>query len=222
MNADTASPNQKAEAAAAVYQGLNLAVYDSLVLGLNTRFTWRCPNSRIIELYKANLTANHLDIGVGTGYFLCHAGFPPGKVRLGLLDLSPASLALSAKHLARYKPENYLANVLEPIRVAAPFDSVGLNYVLHCVPGTMETKRAVFRNVHAILNPGGVLFGATVLQTGVDHGWLARKMLPDLQRKGIFSNQHDDLAGLERNLGECFSTSSVDVVGSVAIFRAWP
>jgi SAM-dependent methyltransferase len=207
------------DAGAASYRGLGLKLYDSFVLGLNTRYAWKCPNERIVRLYDENVSANHLDIGVGTGYFLDHCRFPSANVRLGLMDLSSESLQHTARRLERFHPETYLANVLEPLAVKAPFDSVGLNYLLHCLPGTMQTKRAVFRNVAAVLEPGGVVFGATVLQGGVNHNWLARKMLVSLNEKRIFTNLHDDVAGLRDNLAAHFSEHEVEVVGGVGVFR---
>ncbi|HKR66177.1 MAG TPA: class I SAM-dependent methyltransferase, partial [Thermoanaerobaculia bacterium] len=170
--------------------------------------------------YDENVTNNHLDIGVGTGYFLDHCKFPSGNVRLGLMDLSKESLEFTAKRLARFHPETYLANVLEPLEVAAPFDSVGLNYLLHCLPGTMQTKSTAFRNIAAILKPGGVIFGATVLTGGVEHNWLAKKMLVTLNEKKIFTNLHDDVDGLREALSAHFTEHDVEVVGGVGVFRA--
>jgi len=37
-------------------------------------------------------------------------------------------------------------------------------------------------------------------------------------KKGIFSNQHDDLDGLKRALNQRFREVSVEVVGCVALF----
>ncbi len=90
------------------------------------------------------------------------------------MDLNPNSLAVAARRLARYHPETYLRNVLDPIQIdAPPFDSVGIANLLHCLPGTMATKKVVFDNLKAVLNPGGTLFGCTVLWKGVKRSPLA-------------------------------------------------
>jgi len=37
---------------------------------------WRCPKSLMLQGYQRNVGACHLDIGVGTGFFLDQATFP--------------------------------------------------------------------------------------------------------------------------------------------------
>lgn len=75
----------------------------------------------------AHVSANHLDVGVGTGWFLDKADFPSASPRLALMDLNENCLEAAAQRTSRYDPEVYVANVLEPIEVAVePFDSVSL------------------------------------------------------------------------------------------------
>src|SRR5262249_15238960 len=108
-----------------------LAVYDLAVLGVSCRLLWRCPARHILALYDRALPANHLDAGVGTGYSLDRSRFPAPPPRLALLDLNPTPLHVAARRLARYRPEVYRANVLEPIAIDAPhFDSVGMSCLL--------------------------------------------------------------------------------------------
>ena len=52
----------------AIYTTAILSIYDLLVHGLSNHVAWRCPTWRITELYRANLSANHLEAGVGTGF----------------------------------------------------------------------------------------------------------------------------------------------------------
>jgi hypothetical protein len=47
------------------------------------------PDPADPELYARHLSANHLEVGVGTGYFLEHGEFPESEPGLALLDLSP-------------------------------------------------------------------------------------------------------------------------------------
>jgi hypothetical protein len=217
---------QDAKPGQALYTRPFLAVYDRLVLGAYCRFFWRCPAQHLLELYNQHVSANHLDIGVGTGYFLDRCTFPVRREpcrtvrpRLALLDLNRNSLHKSARRLRRYEPEVYHWNVLELDQLhAPPFDSVGLANLLHCLPGTMQTKRAVFEHARAMLNPGGVVFGATMLYQGVELRWWMRRHLDLNNALGTMCNKQDDLAGLERNLEEVFATSSIRVVGSEALF----
>ena len=64
-----------------------LRYYDWL-LELTCNRIWRCPIRRTLELYGRHLSSNHLEVGVGTGYFLEHSRFPDSQSRLALLDLS--------------------------------------------------------------------------------------------------------------------------------------
>src|SRR5579871_5854730 len=102
-------PTDTAQAGAAVYSKRILSVYDVLVLSISNTLAWRCPSARILDFYNHNISANHLDIGVGTGYFLDKCEFPSATPRLALLDLNPNSLSASARRLVRYRPEAHLA-----------------------------------------------------------------------------------------------------------------
>jgi hypothetical protein len=209
------------EAGQAVYTKRTLAVYDFLVLGFSNRLIWKCPTRQIVEHYNQHVTANHLDVGVGTGYFLDHCRFPSPTPRVALMDLNLQALDFAAKRIARYQPETCHQNVLEPISIAAEkFDSVGINYLLHCLPGSIESKAVAFDHLKALMNPNPVIFGSTLLQGGVPRGWSAKQLMAVYNSKGIFSNQQDDLEGLERALQQRFSEVSVDVLGCAALFSA--
>jgi SAM-dependent methyltransferase len=211
---------EQVKAGQAPYNRLLLAVYDPYVW-FNYRFLWGCRPRHVLELYNEHVSANHLDVGVATGTILDYCTFPTPSPRLALMDLNPNSLAVAARNLARYHPETYLRNVLDPIQInAPPFDSVGLANLLHCLPGTMKTKRVVFENLKAVLNPGGRVFGCTILNKGVDRNPLARLTLCFMNARGHMSNKQDDLEGLKQNLAETFSENSVKVVGCVALFSA--
>ena len=60
----------QAAAGQAVYSRSTLALYDWLVLGMSNRCIWNCPSAHMLALYDRYVTANHLDGGVGIGYFL--------------------------------------------------------------------------------------------------------------------------------------------------------
>jgi hypothetical protein len=128
------------EAAHAIYTPLMLSVYDRLVHGLSNRFAWRCPTQRMLDLYRSNLSSRHLEPGVGTGFFIDWAD-REGFEQLTLLDINRHCLARSARRLERYQPLLCEANLLAPIAIELePADSIGLTYVLHCLPGRMAEK----------------------------------------------------------------------------------
>jgi hypothetical protein len=205
----------------AIYTKRALRVYDFVVLGLSNRFVWKCPTGRLLEHYNRHVTANHLDVGVGTGYFLDRCRFESAAPRIALMDLNQNALAFASRRIARYRPETYRRSVLEPLRIdAAKFDSAGINYLLHCLPGSIEKKAVAFDHVKALMNPGAVLFGATLLQGGVRRSGFAKRLMDLYNKTGVFSNRADDLDGLARELRRRFTAVSVEVVGCAALFSA--
>ena len=204
----------------AVYTKQALKAYDFAVLGVSNRFLWKCPTRRLVEHYNHHVSANHLDVGVGTGYFLDNCRFPSPTPRVALMDLNPNTLDFASRRIARYQPETYRRSVLEPIQFDAPgFDSVGINYLLHCLPGTIELKAVAFDHLKALMNPKAVFFGSTLLQGGVPRNWLAKRLMDVYNEKGIFSNRWDHLDGLTQELKRRFNDVSVEVVGCAALFR---
>jgi len=204
----------------AVYTPSALAVYDIVVHGLSNRFAWGCPTSRLIGLYEANLSANHLEAGAGTGLFIDrarHAAFD----RLVLLDINEHCLARASRRLARFRPAVHQANLLAPIAPSLPpFDSVGLTYVLHCLPGSMREKLVALDHLKPLMSEGSVLFGATILGRGVAANGAARALLDLYNAKGVFNNRADDLEGLSEGLRQRFATVKIESQGCVALFRA--
>ena len=205
----------------ALYTKGILSVYDILVLGLSNRFIWKCPSPTIWEHYNAHISSNHLDVGVGTGYFLDRCRFPSYPPRVALMDMNPNSLALAARRIVRYQPETYRQNIFEPISESmAAFDSVGINYLLHCLPGTITEKAAILDHLKAVMNPDACIFGSTILQGDVPRSWAARKLMAFYNRKGIFANTQDTLKGLDMALSQRFDKVSLKLVGCVALFSA--
>ncbi len=196
-----------------------MSVYDRLALGLTSRLVWKCPSNNILTLYNQHVSANHLDVGVGTGYFLDKCKFQVPDPRLVLVDLNPNSLAIARKRLARYSPRTYRQNALEPLEIDGPgFDSIGVNHLLHCLPVTMQTKGTVFEHLKTLLNPGGILFGTTLLYGGVKRSFLATYTYYWLNLLGIMTNKQDDVEGLKQNLALHFAESDVKVIGCGALF----
>lgn len=210
---------KQVNAGQAIYTRRTLAVYDLVVLGVSNYFIWKCPTQRLVDHDNKHVGANHLDVGVGTGYFLDQCQFPISTPRIALIDLNANSLEYASQRIARYNPKLYCKNVLEPIFWDKDkFDSVGINYQLHCIPGSIESKSVAFEHLKALMNPNAVLFGSTLLQGDVPRSWLAKKLMNTYNKKGIFSNQKDTLEGLQRMLNKYFREVSVEMVGCAALF----
>ncbi len=215
------APDAAAIAAAhAVYTPFMLSFYDRLVHGFSNRIAWRCPTERILDLYRNNLSSRHIEAGVGTGFFIDRAN-PGAFDQLTLLDINRHCLARSARRLARYQPLLCEASLLAPIAIDLdPVHSIGLTYVLHCLPGPMPTKLKAVDHLRALISEHAVLFGATILGRGMEPNAAARSLLRLYNAKGVFNNLDDDLAALTQGLKRRFDSVEIETSGCVALFRA--
>jgi len=215
----TETPDPSVAAGAAVYSKGTLLVYDLFALGFANAFVWRCPSRLILDFYNEHISANHLDAGVGTGYFLDRCQFPCSNPRIVLVDLNQNCLEMASHRLARYRPASHLANVMEPLQIDGPgFDSIGLGYLLNCLPGPMTSKRVVFDNLKHLLNEDAIVFGSTILGAGVKQNLLARGLTKAYNSRGIFSNTTDNQSDLEAILQHSFQDYSIRMEGCVALF----
>jgi hypothetical protein len=214
--------SKEAAAGAAVYSNFLLSIYDVEVLMFEMRCIFKCPSQKILDLYNKHVSDIHLDVGVGTGYFLDKCSYTVERPVVHLMDLNPNSLRKTSNRIMRYRPVTHLWNVLEPFQEDMPlFNSIGAANFLHCLPGTMLTKEIIFKNLNRFLNTGGVFFGATVLGQGVNAGLLYRLANPIYNKSSIFCNLNDNVDDLEKILSANFKTYSLDVVGSYALFAGY-
>ncbi|MCO1334230.1 class I SAM-dependent methyltransferase [Microbulbifer sp. OS29] len=213
--------SKEVEQGQAVYSKPVLWLYDMWVLGISNRFIWKCPTPGILEHFNRNISSNHLDVGVGTGYFMDKCHFPSDKVRLALMDLNQNSLDISAQRVARYNPIQFYGNVLDKIAIETEaFDSISLNYLLHCLPGRLSDKLIALDNVTSLLSDSGTIFGSTILSKGVYRSAAAKKLMAIYNKKGIFSNTEDCQKDLEDFLANRFSHFKIEIRGCVALFSA--
>lgn len=202
----------------AVYSKSVLSIYDLWVLGFSNHCVWKCPTRIIGQQFSALTSDNHLDVGVGTGYYL-KKYLPRTQRRLALMDLNENSLASAAKSVNYFSPEIYCQDVLSPLNIGCDkFNSISLNYLLHCLPGDLSQKSAVFSSLKTLMNDDSVLFGSTILGKGVPQNRLAKKLMSIYNQKGIFNNHYDTINDLERILADNFSEISVKLFGCVALF----
>src|SRR5262245_15191739 len=191
-----------------------------MVHGLSNRFAWRCPTQRLVELYRENLSPDHLEAGVGTGLLLDRAATPKLK-RLVLLDANRNCLDRAGARLARFKPELHQVNLLAPFSLRnAPVGSVGLTYVLHCLPGRLDETLSAIDHLRPLMRDGAALFGATILGRGIAPNRAASALLDLYNAKGVFNNRDDDLESLSDGLRRRFAKVDIAQEGCVAIFRA--
>lgn len=217
---DVGDVGAEVKAGQAIYSPFVLRMYDWFVLGVSNRVVWRCPASELGRLYDRNVSGRHLDIGVGTGYFLDKAAWPDAHPAITLVDLNENSLAFAADRIKRYAPRTVRANALAPLPAIGPFDSCGLGYLLHCLPGAIPEKAVVFDHVRPLLAPGARVFGATILGGSAPRSFLAQTLMNVYNKKGIFSNASDTVEDLHAALTARFTRVEVRMRGAVGLFQA--
>lgn len=213
------------KAGQATYTRSFLSIYDLLVLWFSNNYIWKCPTANMLEMYEQQLSTHHLDVGVGTGYFLLHADKLRQCQRLALLDVNSNSLKLSEQKLRRKRAiiaDTITANILGDVpEIPCQFKSVGINYLLHCLPGRIDEKLPrIIENLKPSMAEGCTLFGSTILVGGVEHTATAKRLLQIYNKRGIFSNQEDTLARLDGSLGASTKRHNVRVIGGVCLFWA--
>ena len=105
-------------------------------------------------------------------------------------------------------------------RLDRQFESVCLNYVLHCLPGSCAQRERVIANLKTVMTPEGVLFGSTILGAAAAINHWARAVLKYYNFIGSFHNTHDTAEDLEAALTKHFQYRTCRVIGSVALFAA--
>ena len=204
-----------------VYTPDHLSDYD-VTIAFNSRFLWGYSRRKLLQFYNKNISGNHLEVGVATGYYLDKCRFPVQNPQITLLDVNANSLEWTSSRIQRYRPKTKLASVLEPISLESNrFDSIGINYVLQCLPGTLAEKAMVaFKNLKPLMKEGAIIFGSTILGDGVKHNFLGRIVMNTYNGLGAFDNWEDKASDLEDALEANFSSYSVKVVGCTVLFTA--
>ena len=201
------------------YTPLLLKLYDPIVIGVVAGLVWRVPAEALLENYRQNIRDRHIDIGPGTGYIIERSGLPD-RSHVTLLDPNPNVLDHASRKLRRFDITTVEADVLRPLPVEGPFESAGMNMVIHCLPGPSTRKALAIRNVAAVLSPTGTLFGATILGRSGDHSWLGQRVLTAFNARGAFDNLDDSEAGLREMLEASFQQVHIEIVASAAVFTA--
>ncbi|MBB4007466.1 class I SAM-dependent methyltransferase [Allorhizobium taibaishanense] len=204
---------------AAIYSPLALKLYDLVVLCLSNSFAWTCPTrSVLLPFFKAHLSDNHLDVGVGTGFYLAEAEVGR-EAKISLLDLNPNSLKAAMDRFGR-PCDTYVGDVMkpDPLPDGCRFSSISLFYLYHCLPGSMTEKSAAVAHLAPYLEPGGVVYGATILGDSAGHNAFGRRLMKIYNTKGVFGNRDDSQEGLARTLGAHFRDVEIRREGRVALF----
>ena len=203
----------------AIYSKLMLMVYNIIVLRISNKFAWKCVTSNQLMFFNQHITSNHLDVGVGTGYYIDNCNFPQDVTpKLTLVDLNQNCLDWCAKKLYRYNPICYKKDLYDNLDLPDKYSSISINYVLHCLPGTLNDKERVLLNLKNYLTRDGVIFGSTILGKDSQPNFFAKRLLNLYNKKGVFSNLSDDEKTLKMILSNNFSHVSTKKIGMVMLF----
>ena len=193
----------------------NLFAYDYLVNDINCNFVWKCNQHKIIEHYDSNVTNNHVEIGPGTGFFLQNRQYNT----LQLIDINKDILVNANENLKENseKIQTYCHNIFSSSSLHInPSRSIGLTYVLHCVPGKIENNlNDLIQNIQF---NNYTLFGASVVNDSKETNMFAETELLWLNRLGIFNNENDTYSGLREYLEASGLEYNLRLEGYVAIF----
>ncbi|WP_035375259.1 class I SAM-dependent methyltransferase [Pseudoduganella violaceinigra] len=202
------------------YTPFFLHLYDFLVIGIFTRFFWKCEGRHYIDIYRRHARRRHADIGVGTGYFLDHAGLDESMQQIALIDLNRNCLRYTAQRLQRYAPDCHVRNAFRPISIGRTVDSICIGGLIHCVPGTMRDKGRIFDAIAPLCAPGTTLFGYTLIGSGAPMSWHARILMGFMNWLQVVDNGGDSVDSLREELSQRFSQVEVWLVGCNAFFTA--
>ena len=207
------------EPGASVYKPWILFIYDWLVLGVFSTYAWCCSTiSTSLPFFRDNVSRSHLDIGVGTGYYLSNSSLS-ADVSVTLLDLNPTSLSVAKARLSRPGVQTIQHDILLPLDPTRKYESISMFFLLHCLPGPPSRKMALFHNLKNNLAPGGVIYGTTILAKGVEHNTFGKILLAVFNAWGIFDNREDSKEELKERLEDCFERVKVKVMGRVMMFE---
>ena len=220
----TTTPEKHFEGArgAANYPHFWLRLYDWWVLGVTTTHAWRCPTkTQQLPFFREHLSSNHLDIGVGTGYYLKAADIPT-STKVTLADLNIPSLEVAKRVFGREDVECIQHDVFEPLDRGRKFGSISMFYFVHCLPAPLEKKMCIFKHLKYNLEEEGVIYGTTILgpRPGVKHNLFGRGPMRLCNHMGTFDNWGDSREGIERALKAEFRQVETRVVGTILFFVA--
>ncbi|KAJ5777273.1 hypothetical protein N7520_000519 [Penicillium odoratum] len=205
---------------AAVYSPFVLSLYDIWVLAICNSFVWCCATTNIqLPFFKKFMGTRHLDIGLGTGYYPANAEIPE-KTQMTLMDLNPNSLKYTKERLGRPDTRTIQADVLQPLPLTGVYDSVSIFFLVHCLPGPVENKMALFTNLKPYLAENGKIYGTTVLGKDVSHNWFGWILMFLYNWQGIFSNWDDGEKEIREALCRDYMNVETRVVGRVLMFVA--
>jgi SAM-dependent methyltransferase len=207
-------------AGAAVYGRIMLFFYDLWVLGISGPYAFGCSTRKVLlPFFRQHFSKNHLDIGVGTGYYLKNTKPIPGG-KTTLVDLNQNSLDTANQRIGWTAANSILHDISDPLPIDDKFDSISMFYLIHCLPSPVERKMEIFAHLKKNLSPTGTIYGASALGQGVKYGWFGRFVWSTLLKEGIMDNKDDNEEAFAKALNENFEQVQIRIEGTILLFTA--
>lgn len=191
----------------------------------------------LLPFFRTNLSRNHLDVGVATGYFpatalklesdsISRTDSFDGPQHITLVDIVDSSLETAKARIQKAAPGTEIQCVQADVTAPLPealrglkFDSISMFNLFHCVPGGPR-KMVAFRTYSQVLSSTGTLYGCTLLANYYAPNWFARQWALLFERQGAFHCWHDTKEMYDEALREAFEESETWVVGYMLLFKA--
>lgn len=143
--------------AVASHLKIDLAEYDSRIRTFIPRYEEMLDAAVAVLAVAGMKTGTVLDLGTGTGALSARVAAALPRVRLVGIDADEGMLAMAARRLPARRTELRLGNF---VTAALPrCDAAIASFALHHIE-QRQTKRALYRRLHAALRRGGVLVSA--------------------------------------------------------------
>ncbi|WP_052745506.1 class I SAM-dependent methyltransferase [Allosalinactinospora lopnorensis] len=187
---------------------------------------WGVPNGLLHTLLAAHAGEEHVEVGVGNGYFPARLPSWSPLRTLHLLDVNPACMSLTARRLrGRFNLVEHAQNAVNPWDsiAEASVDSVGCFMTLHAIKrASMAELAPLVAQAHRVLKTGGRFIGCTIVchGAGVHVTGRARRLIEHYNASGVFFNATDSVEKLRALLAEPFGATRVEVrvFGCVAVW----
>lgn len=201
------------------YNPFTLSLYDGFVHKFSNKFAWLIESDRLREFFVQYLSENHLDIGVGTGYFW--QGVDNSDRSICLLDINPASLAYTSSQLGSALTVRTIQhNIFQvfPSDCHNAFASISAFYLLHCLPSSQQ--ETALQHIASCLSERGVFYGTSIAGSEHTPTKVNRVLLPLYNHLAIFDNLTDNVSNIKASLTKYFHKVEVWQEGNIIFFVA--
>ncbi|GAA3747664.1 class I SAM-dependent methyltransferase [Salinactinospora qingdaonensis] len=187
---------------------------------------WGVPNPVLHTLLAAHAGQEHLEVGVGNGYFPSRLPAWSPVRTLHLMDVNPACLAIASHTLRRrFTLHSHHHSALTPWENLADdsVDSINSYMTLHAIERTgIGDLEPLVAEAHRVTKPGGCFFGATIVPkgAGVHLKPSAARLIEQYNAAGVFSNANDSVEDLHDLLEGHFAHVTTRAFGCVAVWEA--